>query len=112
MERSGLVDIQIHGYDHTRFTKLSMEELAYQISISLGLIEKHLGKRDVVVAAYPQFKSNASTKRLLADMGVNLQITDLAKRGTVLKADGIKRINVPNTMSAEELISTIEGLTQ
>ncbi|WP_171903817.1 polysaccharide deacetylase family protein [Cellulosilyticum sp. I15G10I2] len=111
MEKSGLIDIQIHGYDHTRFTKLSKEELAYQISISIGLIEKNLGKRDVVAAAYPEFKHNTSTVALLSKMGVHLQITDLARRGTVLQSTGIKRIHVSNTMSAAELISTLEYMT-
>ncbi|WP_141722898.1 hypothetical protein [Cellulosilyticum sp. I15G10I2] len=96
---------------NTRFTKLSKEELAYQISISLGLIEKNLGKRDVVAAAYPEFKHNASTVALLSKMGVHLQITYLAKRGTVLQSTGIKRIHVSNTTSASELINTLEHIT-
>ena len=112
MEKSGLIDIQIHGHDHTRFTNLSARDLTYQISLALGLIEKNLGKRDVVVAAYPEFKHNASTVALLAKMNVDFQVTDLARAGTVLQTNGIKRINVPSTMSGKELISTIERITR
>ncbi len=112
MEKSGLIDIQIHGHDHTRFTNLLAKDLTYQISLALGLIEKNLGKRDVVVAAYPEFKHNASTVSLLSKMNVDFQVTDLARVGTVLQTNGIKRINVPSTMSANELISTIERITR
>ena len=112
MEKSGLIDIQIHGHDHTRFTNLSAKDLTYQISLALGLIEKNLGKRDVVVAAYPEFKHNASTVALLSKMNIDFQVTDLARVGTVLQTNGIKRINVPSTMSGNELISTIERITR
>jgi peptidoglycan/xylan/chitin deacetylase (PgdA/CDA1 family) len=111
MEKSGLIDIQIHGYDHIRLTELSVEDIKYQISLSLGLIEKYLGPRDVVVVAYPEFKYTPATQKLLTDLSVDLQVTNLAVPGTVLQSSSIKRINVPDTMSAAALISRLEYLT-
>lgn len=84
MEKSGLIDIQIHGHDHTRFTSLSTQDISYQVSMALGLIEKYLGKRDVRAVAYPEFKHSTQTVSLLSKMDIDFQITNLAKRGTVL----------------------------
>jgi peptidoglycan/xylan/chitin deacetylase (PgdA/CDA1 family) len=111
MEKSGLIDIQIHGYDHIRLTELSEQDIKYQISLSLGLIEKYLGPRDVVVVAYPEFKYTPATQKLLTHLSVDLQVTNLAVPGTVLQSSSIKRINVPDTMSAAALISRLQYLT-
>jgi peptidoglycan/xylan/chitin deacetylase (PgdA/CDA1 family) len=111
MEKSGLIDIQIHGYDHIRLTELSEKDIKYQISLSRGLIEKYLGPRDVVAVAYPEFKYTHATQKLLTNLAVDLQITNLATSGTVLQSSSIKRINVPNTMSAAALISRLEYLS-
>ena len=111
MEDSGLIDIQSHGYNHTPLPYLSLKDVRYHISRSKGLIEKNLGPRDVFVVAYPQFRNTSYTRKLLSELGIDLQITKLAERGTVLDASNLKRINVPNTMSPEELISTLEKLT-
>ena len=111
MEDSGLIDIQSHGYNHTPLPYLSLKDVRYHISRSKGLIEKNLGPRDVFVVAYPQFRNTRYTRKLLSELGIDFQITKLVKRGTVLDASNLKRINVPNTMSPEELINTIEKLT-
>lgn len=112
MEDSGLIDIQSHGYNHTPLSYLSLKDVRYHISHSRGLIEKYLGPRDVFVVAYPQFRNTIYTRKLLSELNVDFQITKLAERGTGLNASNLKRINVPNTMSPEELISTLEKLTQ
>lgn len=111
MEKSGLIDIQIHGYNHIPFTKLSKEEIKYQVSQSLGLIEKHLGTRDVVVVAYPELRYNHTIQSILKQMKVNLQVTNLVKRGFTTYPFDVKRINVSNTMSDEALISAIDYYT-
>ena len=90
---------------------LSLKDVQYHISRSKGIIEKNLGPRDVFVVAYPQFRNTRYTRKLLSELGIDLQITKLAERGTVLDASNLKRINVPNTMSPEELINTLEKLT-
>ena len=112
MEQSGLIDIESHGYNHTPFTKLSIRDLKYHISISKGILEKNLGTRDVFTVACPQFRNNYFTRKTLISQDVTFQITKLAKPGTHLKTSRLKRINVPNTMSPTNLISTLETLTQ
>ncbi|MBE6023259.1 MAG: hypothetical protein E7231_08510 [Cellulosilyticum sp.] len=115
MEDSGLIDIQPHGYDHTPLTYLSSKDISYHASLAKGLIEMHLGPRDVSVLAYPQFRHNTRTVKVLDELGYDFQIINLAKRGTVLPTSPsfsppkLKRINVPNTMSPEELIATLDS---
>lgn len=111
MEASGLIDIESHGYDHTPFTHLSLRDVKYHISISKGILEQNLGKRDTFTFAYPQFRNTYLTRKTLTTQGVNFQITKLAKSGTGLQNSRLKRINVPNTMSPQELIATLESLT-
>lgn len=111
MEESGLIDIQPHGYDHTPFPYLSLKDLRYHITLATGLIEKHLGPRDVLVVACPEFRNTYHTRKSLASLGVDFQITNLAKSGTVLTPTSLKRINVPNTMTPDELIATLNTLT-
>ena len=112
MEESGLIDIQPHGYDHTAFPYLSLKDLKYHITLSKGIIEQHLGPRDVSVVACPQFRNTYHTRKLLASLGIDFQITDLADSGTVLTPTSLKRINVPNTMTPDELIATLDALTR
>ena len=111
MEESGLIDIQPHGYNHTPFPYLSLKDLQYHISLANGLIEMHLGPRDVSVVACPEFRNTYHTRKLLRSLGMDFQITKLATKGTVLTPTSLKRINVPNTMSPDELIATLNTLT-
>ncbi len=114
---SGLIDIQPHGYDHTPFPYLSLNDVKYHALLAKGLIEMHLGPRDVSVLAYPQFRHNRHTVRLLNNLGFDFQIINLATKGTVLSPEAsfsppkLRRINVPNTMSPDELIVTLNNLT-
>ena len=112
MEASGLIDIQPHGYDHTPLPYLSIKDARYHVSIGLGLIEQNLGERDVKVVSYPQFRNTIFTKKALNELQINLQITNLIKpyqKDRTIEANNLKRINVPNTMSPKELISTLDS---
>lgn len=111
MEQSGLIDIESHGYNHTPFTQISLKDVKYHITHSKGLIEQNLGKRDIFTVACPQFRNNIFTRKTLTDLGVDFQITNLADKSTTMHTDNLKRINVPNGMAPEELISTLESLT-
>ena len=108
MEDSGLIDIQSHGYNHTPFPHLSLKDLKYQISHAQGLIEFNLGPRDVSIVACPQFRNTRYTRKVLSSLDVQFQITKLAKPGTVLNPPILKRINVPSSMTADDLISTLD----
>ena len=116
MEDSGLIDIQPHGYDHTPLPYLSLKDARYHASHAKGIIEKYLGTRDVSVLAYPQFRHNRHTVKILNELGFDFQIINLAKKG-ILPNDAafnppkLKRINVPNTMTPEELLKTLDEIT-
>ncbi|PHV70142.1 hypothetical protein CS063_11740 [Sporanaerobium hydrogeniformans] len=112
MEQSGLIDIQIHGYDHTPFNKLSLEDVRYQVSRALGVIEQKLGQRDVVVVSYPEFRYLPETQALLSQMKIDFQTTNTGVVGIPFKREDIKRIIVPNYMTPDQLIANIERLTQ
>ena len=111
MEDSGLIDIQSHGYDHTPLPYLSTKDIKYHVSLAVGTIEKYLGPRDVAIVAYPQFRHNRRTVSTLSSLGIDFQMINLARKGTVLTPPTLKRINVPNTMSPEDLITTLDKLT-
>lgn len=116
MEESGLIDIQSHGYNHTPFTTLSQRDILYQASLSKGIIESHLGKRDVSVLAYPQFRHNWRSIRLLEKLDFDFQITNLARvpvmaSKPIFSPPELHRINVPNTLSADDLIEALRFYT-
>lgn len=111
MEESGLVDIQSHTHGHALLDELSENEVRYQVSMSFARIEEELGKRDVKVLAYPQFQHNKKTVKWVEEVGINLQITNLAKLKGVTKPLDVKRIHVANTTSPEQLLEMIQKLT-
>ena len=111
MEDSGLIDIQIHGYDHTPFSLLTLKDVYYQVSRAQGVIEKYLGERDLVAVSYPEFRHTKEMQDLLTQMGISFQTTD-TKFTTTINRQDIKRINVPHSMTAEKLLETIEAITK
>ncbi|WP_180270775.1 polysaccharide deacetylase family protein [Sporanaerobium hydrogeniformans] len=111
MEESGLIDIQIHGYDHTPFTLLPLKDVYYQVSRARGVIEKHLGARDVVAISYPEFRHTQEMQKLLTQMGVAFQTTD-TQVALAINREDIKRINVPHSMTPEKLLQTLASATQ
>lgn len=113
MEESGLIDIQSHTHGHLLLNTLPDDEMRHQVDISIGLIEQNLGKRDVKVLAYPQFYNNKHTREILAQEGVNLQITSLGKwYKPITESTNVQRIHVANDTSPEELIKEIKQLTK
>ncbi len=111
MEESGLIDIQIHGYNHTPFTLLTTKDVYYQVSCAWGVIEKYLGKRDLVAVSYPEFRHTKEMQDLLTQMGISFQTTDTKSTTTINRQD-IKRINVPHSMTAEKLLEAVKAVSQ
>lgn len=116
MEDSGLIDIQPHGYNHTPLPYLSSKDVLYHASYAKGLIEYHLGTRDVSVLAYPQFRHNWRTVHLLDSLDYDFQIINLASDSILPNSASfnppkLKRINVPNTMTPDQLIETLKQFT-
>ena len=81
------------------------------LSRQMKELEEELGKRDVKVLAYPQFQHNKKTVKWVEEVGINLQITNLAKLKGVTKPLDVKRIHVANTTSPEQLLEMIQKLT-
>lgn len=111
MEESGLIDIQSHTHKHKLVIELKEEEAVYETSISFGLIEKNLGRRDVKVLAYPQFLNTMDSRKWIKGQGIDLQVTNLAGKKSVTSKQNVQRIHVHNKMSPTELIKIIKKLT-
>lgn len=111
MEESGLIDIQSHTHMHELYNTLTEEEVVYGTSISFGLIEQYLGKRDVKVLSYPQFLNTVDCKKWIKGQGVDLQVTNLAKNKSVTTSQNVQRIHVHNKMSPNNLINNINKYT-
>lgn len=112
MEESGLIDIQSHTHSHARLNELSEEDVKYQVSMSFGIIERELGKRDVQVVSYPEFRNNRKTRKWLAELGVDLQITNLANHRSKTMYENVQRIHVTNDMTGKDLVEKLKELTQ
>lgn len=111
MEASGLIDIQSHTHAHRLLNQTYKEDALYQVDRSFSIIEDELGKRDLKVLAYPQFRHNKETISWLTSIGIDLQITNLAKLVGSTTPINVQRIHVSNDMTPEELIKKIEKLT-
>ena len=113
MEASGLIDIQSHTYSHTDMSKATPEKMVEEIDISFKLIEKNLGKRDIKVLCYPQYRSSIESRTIAKNMNVVFQITNLANRyNRVYDSSQLHRIHVKNTTTPKELIDEIVNLTK
>lgn len=112
MEKSGLVDIQSHTHTHPNMSKLNQEELMIEVTRSFEMIENNLGPRDVKVMCYPEFKSSKKSRQESYDLGVQLQITDLATPWKLSDYPAqLRRIHVHNDLSGEEIVREIKRLT-
>lgn len=109
MEASGLIDIQSHTANHVNMKKLSPIEVEYEVSISFAEIEKNLGKREVKVLAYPEFKHSHKSQELVKSLGINFQITDLVESPSNYKPVDIKRIHVHSEMTTSDLLKAISN---
>ncbi|HHX61972.1 MAG TPA: polysaccharide deacetylase family protein, partial [Epulopiscium sp.] len=113
MEESGLIDIQSHTHTHQLLNRIPDDEMRHEVTVSFGLIEQNLGRRDVKVLAYPQFYNNAHTRKILKEEGVELQITKLCKAHNSTPAPtNIQRIHVANYTNPQGLIREIKKLTR
>lgn len=112
MEKSGLIDIQSHTHTHPNMSKLSQEDVMIEVTRSFETIENNLGPRDVKVMCYPEFKSSKKSRQESYELGVQLQITDLATSWRLSNyPTQLRRIHVHNDLSGEDIIREIKRLT-
>lgn len=112
MEKSGLIDIQSHTYSHCNMSQLNENELLLEITKSFEMIENHLGPRDVKVISYPEFKNSKKARQTCYNLGIQLQITDLAAKNKLTDyPTKLRRIHVHNNLTGQELVREIRNLT-
>ena len=109
MQNSGLVEIFSHSKKHVFYDKLPVRELRDDVIESYRLIEKHLGKQELKVFAYPYGAYTDETVRTLKNNGIDFQVYELGINNFKnLDRNYIKRINIPCEMTGKEIIEEIE----
>ena len=112
MQNSGLVEIFSHSKKHIFYNKLPIREIRDDVKESYEIIEKHLGKKDLKVFAYPYGAYTNDTVRTLKNNGIDFQIYDIGINNFKdFNKDFIKRINIPCEMTGKEIIEEIENTT-
>lgn len=112
MQNSGLVEIFSHSKKHVFYNKLPIREIRDDVKESYEIIEKHLGKKDLKVFAYPYGAYTNDTVRTLKNNGIDFQIYDIGINNFKdFNKDFIKRINIPCEMTGKEIIEGIENTT-
>ena len=110
MQNSGLVEIGSHSKKHVFYDKRSVRELHDDVKVSYEQIEKHLGKQDLKIFAYPYGAYTTETVRTLKNNGIDFQIYDIGMNDfKELDKHAIKRINIPCEMTGKEIIEEIEA---
>ena len=112
MQNSGHVEIFSHSKKHVFYNKLPIREIRDDVKESYEIIEKHLGKKDLKVFAYPYGAYTNDTVRTLKNNGIDFQIYDIGINNFKdFNKDFIKRINIPCEMTGKEIIEGIENTT-
>lgn len=110
MQNSNLVEIFSHSKKHVFYDKRSPYELRDDVKGSYRLIEKHLGKQDLKVFAYPYGAYTNETVITLKHNGIDFQVYDIGINNFKdLDKNYIKRINIPCEMTGIEIIQEIEN---
>jgi peptidoglycan/xylan/chitin deacetylase (PgdA/CDA1 family) len=113
MEKSGLIYIGNHTCSHADCRLLSTKQLSSEVSNAQKAIEKHLGKREPKVFAYPAYSDTASSRQLLKSMGYQIQLTKLSgivEKGSDLS--NVKRILISNNYSGKTVVNIINWWCQ
>ncbi len=110
MQNSGLVEIGSHSKKHVFYDKRPVRELRDDVKASYEEIEKHLGKQDLKIFAYPFGAYTTETVRTLKNNGIDFQIYDIGMNHfNNLDKNAIKRINIPCEMTGKEIIEEIDA---
>lgn len=110
MQNSSLVEIFSHSTKHVFYDKRSPYELRDDVKESYRLIEKHLGKQNLKVFAYPYGAYTNETVRTLKNNGIDFQVYDIGINNfKYLDKNYLKRINIPCEMTGIEIIEEIEN---
>ena len=110
MNKSGLVEIFSHSTKHVFYDRLPVKELKEDVEKSYKKIEKHLGKQDLKVFAYPYGAYTKESVFVLKLSGVDMQVYDIGMNNFKdFDKSYIKRINIPCEMTGLEIINEINS---
>lgn len=111
MEKSGLIEIQNHSLRHEYFNMLTKEIVIRSASGAQNLIDKQLGKRKITIFSYPGGRSTIATRKILKQLGFDMQITGL---NNIVTKDSdmtdLNRVAVKHGMSSQGIINKIKAL--
>lgn len=111
MKNSGLVEIFSHSKRHLFYNKLSVKTLLDDVNYSYKEIEKHLGKQDLNIFAYPYGAYNKESVWVLKLHKIDMQIYDLGMNYfNNFDKNYIRRINIPCEMTGMEIIEEINSI--
>ena len=112
MQNSGLVEIFSHSKSHIFYDKVPVRKLRDDVLESYKEIEKHLGKQDLKVFAYPYGAYTQRAVQTLENNGIDFQVYDIGINNFKnLDKSFIKRINIPCEMTGKEIIEEIENFS-
>lgn len=110
MQDSHLVEIFSHSKKHVFYNKRSVRELKNDVKESYQEIEKHLGKQDLKVFAYPYGAYTKESVFVLKMNGIDMQVYDIGVNDFKdFNKHYIKRINIPCEMTGLEIINEIDS---
>jgi len=109
MELSGIIQIQNHSRYHGKHSTMSYNDLVESVMNAQKMIDDKLGKRKIKVFAYPGGQFSDYTRKVLKQLGFDIQITDLngiASRYSDLS--DLKRISIEHNTTGKGIINKIE----
>ena len=110
MQDSNLVEIFSHSKKHVFYNRLPVSELRNDVDQSYQEIEKHLGKQELKVFAYPYGAYTNESVLVLRLNGINMQVYDIGINNFKnFNKNYIKRINIPCEMTGKEIIQEINS---
>lgn len=110
MQDSHLVEIFSHSKKHVFYNKRSVRELKNDVKESYQEIEKHLGKQDLKVFAYPYGAYTKESVFVLKMNGIDMQVYDIGVNDFKdFNKHYIKGINIPCEMTGLEIINEIDS---
>ena len=110
MQDSNLVEIFSHTKKHVFYNRLPVSELRNDVDQSYQEIEKHLGKQELKVFAYPYGAYTNESVLVLRLNRINMQVYDIGINNFKnFNKNYIKRINIPCEMTGKEIIQEINS---
>ena len=109
MENSGIIEIQNHSRYHGRHDTMSYNDLVESVMNAQKMIDDKLGERQVKVFSYPGGRYSDYTRKVLKQLGFQIQITELngiASRYSDLS--NLNRISIEHGMTGRDIVNKIE----